>query len=79
MSFLEKIQNFLNKFLKKESEKKLNLPQAEKEKRITNSFEESIKVDLSQISQNNYKKGKNKIETLVCDGDGLGIQGKLKG
>ena len=73
MSFFEKIISYIkNIFGKKEEvkqidESKKNIIETDKKK----EFEELLKVDIKK------KEKKNKIETMVCDGDGLGIQDNI--
>ena len=72
MSIVEKIILFIkNILLKKDEIKSLEEPKQINNEEKKNDFLESIKVNIpSQIK-------KKKIETLVCVGDGLGIQNKL--
>lgn len=71
MSIIKRIFSFFkNIFTQKEEVKMLQEPiitnQEEK-----SSFIESLKVNITKNSK------KNNIETLVNDGDGLGIQSKI--
>ena len=66
MKVLKSIIEFIKDIFKKEEKKLLETPKEnEKEK-----FIQSLKVTT---------KKKKKIETLICKGDGLGIQGKISG
>lgn len=72
MSVIEKIISFIKSFLcKKEQPKTIEAPKIDITKETRNEFLESIKVNIP------VKMKKKKIETLVCVGDGLGIQNKL--
>jgi hypothetical protein len=57
-------------FVKKEEIKTLQAP-VNVEKETKNDFIKSLKVNIA------LKTHKNKVETLVCEGDGLGIQKKI--
>lgn len=63
--FFEQIKNMFNK---KENVKILEEPTQQINE---NNFTESLKVTMQE------KKQENKIETLICEGDGLGIQKKM--
>lgn len=72
MKILNKILIFIkNIFNKKEEVKKLAEPEINVEQEKKENFVNSLKVNIVE------NKKKNKIETLVCVGDGLGIQKKM--
>lgn len=67
MNFLKKLMSFIKNIFNKNN----NVEQIEEAKENTNikakiDFEESLKIVTN--------KKKKKVETLVCNGDGLGIQ-----
>ena len=68
MSFFERILNFFKKIFKNDNSiKMIEEPKIKQEVQAQkNNFKDSIKVQL-----NEKKKNKNKIETLICAGDGL--------
>lgn len=73
MKILEKIRVWLKElFHKKEKTKLLEEPKQilNKEKKV--NFIENLKVNTIE------KRKKKKVETLVCTGDGLGIQNKME-
>ena len=68
MNIIQKIISFIKKrFMKQEEIKTLEEPKntINKEK---NNFIKSLKIE---------KKSKKEVETLICYGDGLGIQKKI--
>ena len=68
MNIIQKIISFIKKrFMKQEEIKTLEEPKKtiNKEK---NNFIKSLKIE---------KKSKKEVETLICYGDGLGIQKKI--
>ena len=71
MNFIRKVfLYFKGIFNKKEEVKKIDAPKDiinEKEK-----FIENLKVTTT------YKRPRKKPETLICDGNGLGIQSEVK-
>ena len=72
MSIIKKIILFIeNIFVKQEEIKALEAPKQiiNQEKKI--NFVESLKITTTE------KKNKKRIETLTCEGDGLGIQKKI--
>lgn len=80
MKFIEKITLlFKNIFKKQDKVKMLEAPQTQEntQKEVTNNqkqkndFIESLKVNIEN------KPKKKKIETLICEGDGLGIKPKI--
>jgi len=77
MNFIEKIKQFIRKILnKKQQPKMLEAPQIKENiqnnnEMKTNNFFQSLKVNQVQ------EKKKDKIKTLVCVGDGLGIKPKM--
>ena len=72
MNIKEKIVSFFEKiFNKKEEPKLINKPiEVEKQEDKKKNFVNSIKV-------NKIKNKQSKVETLICDGDGLGIKKKV--
>lgn len=68
MKILEKIIVWLKEIFHKKEEPKL-LEESNQEKKA--NFIENLKVNTME------KRKKKKIETLVCEGDGLGIQKKM--
>lgn len=61
-----------NIFIKKNEIKKLPEPENDINQDSRNNFIESLKVTpLKKIN-------KKKVETLICNGDGLGIQKKIR-
>lgn len=71
MKFIDKIIYFFEKIFKKSKDetKMISAPKEIKEEK--DEFINSLKVNLEE-------KKKNKVETLICYGDGLGIKGQLK-
>lgn len=69
MKILNKISIFFKNIFHKNETKKIEEPKAVKKE---DEFIKSIKVNVEN------KKTKKKVETMVCPGDGLGIQNKLK-
>ena len=73
MSLLKKIITYLKKFLKKEKDiKMIPAPSVDYKENSKEEFINTIRINT--IIEKNNKE----IETLVCVGDGLGIQGDLK-
>lgn len=71
MNIIQKILSFIKKrFIKQEAIKTLEEPKNTIYEDRKNNFIESLKI-------NHIKKSKKKVETLTCDGDGLGIQKKI--
>lgn len=69
MKFIEKIILFIKKVFIKENEiKKIEAPKITNEQNQKKNFISSLKFDTTE---------KKKIETLICTGDGLGIQKKI--
>lgn len=69
MNIIEKIISFIkNIFVKQEKVKMLTEPKIDIKQDRKNSFIESLKITTT----------KNKVETLTCNGDGLGIQKKIR-
>ncbi len=64
---------FKNLLFKQEDIKMIEKPKEEYTELANNkdNFINSLKI-------NEVKKKKKKVETLVCDGDGLGIQGGIR-
>lgn len=75
MSIIDKIMSFIKKTWNKERVKTLEPPKQVVYKEIRNDLDQSIKVTL----QDTPIEKKNEIETLICPGDGLGIQREIKG
>ncbi len=72
MNIIRKAILFIkNIFIKQEKIKALEEPKQVIHQREKVDFIESLKVNV------NEKKKKKQIETLICEGDGLGIQGKI--
>lgn len=70
MKILNKISIFLRNLFHKDIPKQIEAPKTmQKEK---DDFLNSIKVDLDK------KESKRKVETMVCPGDGLGIQNRIQ-
>lgn len=69
MKLIKNIIIFFKKILKKEETKMLEAP--------TNNNEDKINF-LNSLKANIVKKRKNKVETLICEGDGLGIKKKIE-
>lgn len=71
MSFVKRVFFFIKKRFYKENVKMIESISGVITKNEKESFIKSLKKD-------NFKKiEKKKIETLICEGDGLGIQGKI--
>ena len=69
MKIIEKIILFVKKIFIKENEiKKIEAPKATNEQNQKKNFISYLKFDTTE---------KKKIETLICTGDGLGIQKKI--
>ena len=69
MNIVKKLISFIkNKFTKHEKIKKLMEPRIIANEDKKESFIESLKINATQ------KITKKRIETLICNGDGLGIQ-----
>lgn len=68
LSFFERIFNFFKKLFRNDNSiKMIEEPKIKQEVQAQkNNFKDSIKVQLIE-----KKKKKNKIETLICAGDGL--------
>lgn len=72
MDFIKKILLFIkNIFINNDTVKKLQEPKISMEQEEKMSFMQSLKITTTE------KKLKKKVETLTCDGDGLGIQKKI--
>lgn len=68
MNFIEIIKEFFKKiFFSKQEIKMLNEPINISQTDMRKNFIESLKI----------KKEKTEIETLICNGDGLGIETKM--
>ena len=71
MKFMDKIIHFFEKVFKRSKNETKMIPAPKETKKEKEDFINSIKVNLEE-------KKKNKVETLICYGDGLGIKGQLK-
>ena len=72
MNVIKKIVLFIKNILKKQDEpKKLEEPKIIVEEDKRDNFIQSLKVN------NTKKRKRKKIETAICEGDGLGIQKKI--
>ncbi len=72
MSIIRKIILFIkNIFVKQDEVKRLQEPKIIIEQDKKESFMESLKIATTE------KRTKKRIETLTCNGDGLGIQKKI--
>ena len=72
MNIIKKIILFIKKlFIKQDEVKKLSEQKVVIEGDKKESFMESLKITPTR------KSSKKKIETLICSGDGLGIQKKI--
>ncbi len=74
MNIIKKVSLFIkNVFIKQDKLKKLPEPKNTIEKDKKESFIKSLKITPTE------KTKKKKIETLTCEGDGLGIQKNMTG
>lgn len=72
MNIIKKIVSFIkNIFIKPNEVKTISEPKICVDQNKKNAFIKSLKVTTPT------KKYKPKIETLICPGDGLGIQNKI--
>ena len=72
MNIIKKIILFIkNIFIRPDEVKKLQEPKIAIEQNNKSRFLESLKTTVSE------KETKRKVETLTCNGDGLGIQKKI--
>lgn len=72
MSGIRKIILFIkNIFIKQDEVKKLIEPKITVKEDKKESFIESLKIATTE------KRTKKRVETLTCNGDGLGIQKKI--
>ncbi len=72
MSIVKKIIAFFKSaFNKQENIKYLEPPKQVINQSDKNNFLESLKI-IKEV-----KKSRKKVETLICEGDGLGIQKKI--
>lgn len=72
MSSIRKIILFIkNIFIKQDEVKKLIEPKITVKEDRKESFIESLKIATTE------KRTKKRVETLTCNGDGLGIQKKI--
>lgn len=71
MNILKKLIGYIkNKFIKHEDIKRLELPKQDKVEVQKEKFIKSIKLSNKDENED--------VETLICVGDGLGIQKRLK-
>ena len=74
MNIFKKIILFIkNKFKNQETTKQIEPPKEIEDKEKQAEFKNSLKVSTEK-----KKKKKSKVETLICKGDGLGIQNGMK-
>lgn len=72
MNIIRKIILFIKKIcIKQEEIKALEEPKQIINQEKKTNFIESLKITTTE------KKNKKRIETLTCEGDGLGIQNKI--
>lgn len=72
MNIIKKMLLFIKNIFANQNEvKKLQEPKVSAEQEEKTTFIESLRIPTTE------KKGKKKVETLTCDGDGLGIQKKI--
>ncbi len=72
MNIIKKMILFIkNIFIKHDEVKKLQEPNDTIEQDKKEYFIESLKINTTE------KRTKKKVETLTCNGDGLGIQKKI--
>lgn len=72
MSIIRKMILFIkNIFVKQDEVKRLQEPKIVIEQYKKESFIESLKIATKE------KRTKKRVETLTCNGDGLGIQKKI--
>lgn len=72
MSIVRKMISFIKNIFSKQDEiKKLAEPEIIVKSGKKESFIESLKVTTTE------KRAKKRVETLICNGDGLGIQKKI--
>lgn len=71
MNIIKKAILFIkNMFVKQNEVKQLEAPKVILDQDKKNNFIQSLKITTT-------KKNKKRVETLICTGDGLGIQKKL--
>lgn len=72
MNIIKKAILFVkNIFIKQNEIKQLDAPKIILDQDKKNNFIQSLKITTTK------KKSKKRVETLICTGDGLGIQKKL--
>lgn len=71
MNIIKNIFSFFKRIFNKHDNQKLIVAAEEPTK-----DNERLKY-IDSLKVNKIKKEKKKVETLICDGDGLGIQDKL--
>ena len=76
MKFFSKIIEIFKNIFVKQKPKQLEEPKQQVQENTINQRETFIKN--LKIEEKPKKKKRKKMETLICVGDGLGIQGELK-
>ena len=72
MNIIKKMLLFIkNIFVSQDEVKKIQEPKISMEQEEKMTFMQSLRITTTE------KKLKKKVETLTCDGDGLGIQKKI--
>lgn len=72
MNIIEKLFLFIKKiFVKQDETKKIQETKIAVEQDVKGTFFESLKTTTTE------KRNKKRVETLTCNGDGLGIQKKI--
>ncbi len=72
MNIIRKMIIFIkNIFVKEEKVKRLEEPKVINQKDERDNFIKSLKVNIAE------KRKNKRVETLICVGDGLGIQKKI--
>ena len=72
MNIIKKMLLFIkNIFVSQDEVKKIQEPKISMEQEEKMTFMQSLRITTTE------KKLKKKVETLTCDGDGLGIQNKI--
>ena len=77
MSVIEKMISFIKRLFKKEEIKLIEAPIEVEDEEKDKKKEKFLNYLKVEDAVNKKKKSKGKIETLICVGDGLGIQGKI--
>ncbi len=72
MNFIRKMILFIKKmFIKQDEVKKIQEPRINIEQEKKETFIKTLKTTTTE------KRTKKRVETLICNGDGLGIQRKI--